>query len=205
MPRIKLNLRNLPVNDKVLRARHIVTALTDNANFANPHPPLTQVTAVINGLEGAALEAQTARQASKTATAAQKAKEEIFDQAMSQLALYVESVAGQDNELILSVGLDVRGPSAPTSPQPPTLTVTVGDHDGELDLAWDTVRGARSYVVERSPDPPAESTYTHAAVSTRSRVTIEGLTSGTRYWFRVAAVTSNEQGPWSNPVARVAP
>ena len=88
---------------------------------------------------------------------------------------------------------------------PPSLTATFGDHDGEIDLTWDTVRGARSYVVERSPDPPTESSWTHAAVSTRSRTTIEDLTSGTRYWFRVAAVTATGQSAWSNPAMKIAP
>lgn len=205
MARIKLNLRRLSVNEKVLRARQIVTALTGNANFPNPQPALAQMTAAINGLEGAALEAQEARQVAKTRTAAQNAKEEVLDQALMQLVLYVESVAGQNDELILSVGLDVRGPTAPADSAPPALSATAGDHDGEIDLAWDTVRGARSYVVERSPDPPTDASWTHAAVSTRSRLTVEGLDSGTRYWFRVAAVTANEQGPWSNPAFKVAP
>jgi hypothetical protein len=38
-----------------------------------------------------------------------------------------------------------------------------------------------------------------------ARATLEGLDSGARYWFRVAAVTSSGQGPWSNPVAKIAP
>jgi hypothetical protein len=205
MPRVKLNLKNLSVNEKVLRARQIVTALTGNANFPNPQPALAQVTAAINGLEGAALEAQEARQIAKTRTAAQNAKEQVLDQAMTQLASYVESVAGQNDELILSVGFDVRGPSAPAAAEQPSLTATAGDHDGEIDLAWDTVRGARSYVVQRSPDPPTESSWAHVGVPTRSRFTVEGLTSGTRYWFRVAAINASEQGPWSNPAVKVAP
>jgi hypothetical protein len=37
---------------------------------------------------------------------------------------------------------------------PTGLSATAGDHEGEIDLTWDTVKGAKSYVLERSPDPP---------------------------------------------------
>jgi hypothetical protein len=210
MARIKLNLRNLSIPEKLARAQQIVTALTGNSNFTSPHPPLAQVTAIIEDLEAASHAAQAARQEAKARTAAQNAKDEALDQTLTQLVAYVESVAGSNEELIMSAGLDVRGASGPThSTLIPSvsisLTATAGDHDGEIDLSWDTVRGARSYVVQRSPDPPSESTWAHSGVSTRSRTTIEGLNSGTRYWFRVAAVTASGQSAWSNPVVKIAP
>jgi len=210
MARIKLNLRSLSVPEKTARAQQIVRALTGNPNFPSPHPPLAQVTAAIEELEAASNAAQAARQEAKARTAAQNAKEEALDQILTQLVAHVESVAGNDDELIMSAGLDVRsasGPGRASSAQPISisLTATAGDHDGEIDLSWDTVRGARSYVVQRSPDPPSESTWTHSAISTRSRATVEGLNSGTRYWFRVSAVTPNGQTAWSNPVVKIAP
>jgi hypothetical protein len=208
MPRIKLNLRSLTIPEKIARSQQIVAALTDNPNFTAPHPPLAQVSAAINELETATNAAQAARQEAKARTAAQNAKEDALDKIMAQLVAHVESIAGDDQQLIMSAGLDVRAAAAPaptTPPAPPALTATAGDHEGEIDLSWDTVRGARSYVVERSPDPPTESSWTHAAVSTRSQTTIEHLTSGTRYWFRVAAVTATGQSAWSNPAMKIAP
>ena len=208
MARIRLNLRSLSIPEKIARSQQIVAALTGNPNFNAPHPPLAQVTTAIGELEAASNAAQAARQEAKVRTAAQNAKEEALDQTLTQLVAYVESVAGNDQEVIMSAGLDVRGPSAPTASTPsapPSLTATAGDHDGEIDLSWDTVRGARSYIVERSPDPPNETSWAHAAVSLRSSTTIQGLNSGTRYWFRVAAVTTNGQTAWSNPAVKVAP
>ena len=210
MARIKLNLRSLSIPEKISRAQQIVRALTGNPNFTSPHPPLAQVTAAIDELETASNAAQAARQEAKARTSAQNAKEDALDQILTQLVAHVESVAGSDDELIMSAGLDVRaasGPGRATSTQsvPPSLTATAGDHDGEIDLSWDTVRGARSYVVQRSPDPPSEPTWVHSGVSTRSRTTVEGLNSGTRYWFRVAAITSSGQSAWSNPAMKIAP
>ena len=51
MPRIKLNLRNLSIPDKVQKGRQVVTAMTNNANFSNPHPPLPEVTAALTSLD----------------------------------------------------------------------------------------------------------------------------------------------------------
>ncbi|HEX8162016.1 MAG TPA: fibronectin type III domain-containing protein [Pyrinomonadaceae bacterium] len=39
----------------------------------------------------------------------------------------------------------------------------------------------------------------------KSQATIEGLTSGKKYWFRVAAVGPNGQSGWSNPATKLAP
>ncbi|MCA1621946.1 MAG: fibronectin type III domain-containing protein [Acidobacteria bacterium] len=208
MPKIKLNLRSLPIPEKLTRAQQIVAALTGNANFTAPHPSLAEVTAAIDGLDAAANAARAARLEARRRTAAQAVKEEELDRIMTQVAAYVESVAGGDEGLILSAGLDVRASNAPdgSAPAAPeTLTATTGNHEGEIELSWDTVRGARSYVVERTTDPQTAGSWTQAGVSPRSSLIIEGLDSGKRYHFRVAAVTFNGQSPWSNQVVKVAP
>jgi hypothetical protein len=126
---------------------------------------------------------------------------------MSQCASYVESVAGNDETLIMSAGMDTRAPaSASTIPDTPSAQIaTVGDRDGELDLSWDPVPGTRSYVIQQSPDPPSATAWTHAATSTRSSTTINGLTPGTRYWFRVSAIGASGQSGWSDPATKIAP
>jgi predicted phage tail protein len=91
---------------------------------------------------------------------------------------------------------------APTVPK--RLTASAGDHDGEVDLSWDRLAGAKSYVVEKSVDPPTATGWSHTAVSTKSSFTVTGLTSGTRYWFRVAAINANGQSGWSDPASKMA-
>jgi hypothetical protein len=75
----------------------------------------------------------------------------------------------------------------------------------DIDLSWDTTFGAKSYVIERSADPPTPTSWAHAAVSTKSKATITTLASGTRHWFRVAAVGTNGQSGWSDPGTKIAP
>ena len=44
-------------------------------------------------------------------------------------------------------------------------------------------------------------------MDSKSSFTATGLTSGTKYWFRVAAVGSGtgNQSPWSDPALKMAP
>ncbi|HEV7473405.1 MAG TPA: fibronectin type III domain-containing protein [Pyrinomonadaceae bacterium] len=42
-------------------------------------------------------------------------------------------------------------------------------------------------------------------MSTKSSFTVTGLTPGTRYWFRVAAVGAGGQSGWSDPASKIAP
>jgi hypothetical protein len=98
-------------------------------------------------------------------------------------------------------------PTAPSDiPEPPAnLSATAGDRDGEIDLSWEAVSGAKSYVIEQSLDPVTATSWAHAGVSTRSSQTIDGLNSGTRYWFRVAAVNGIGNSGWSDPAMKIAP
>lgn len=207
MSKIKLNLASLTISEKIARAQQIVSALTGNANFISPQPSLSSVTSAINNLNAAFAAAQTARSDAKNKTTIQSQMEEALDGALSQLANYVESISGDDETKITSAGMDVReAKSAVGDLTAPTgLEAAAGDRDGEIDLTWDKVKGAVSYVIERSADPPTATSWSHAAVATRSQTTVGGLTSGTKYWFRVAAVGTNGQSPWSDPATKLAP
>jgi len=208
MSKIKLNLSNLTIPQKIAKARQIVAALTGNTGFPTPSPALAAITGAANDVENAFGESQTARQTAKEKTNVQNQKEDVLNGMLTQAAAYVESVAGGNEQMILSAGMDVRAPAVPaTDPpgQPQALTPTAGDRDGEIDLSWDPVSGAKSYVIDRSGDPVTPTSYSHGGVSTKSTFTADGLSSGTRYWFRVAAVNNNGQSGWSDPPTKIAP
>lgn len=207
MAKVKLNLRSLSTAEKVAKARQIVAALTGNPDFPNPQPPLASLTAAADETETAFADVQTARQSTLTVTSIWHDKEDTLDGRLRQAAAFVEAVAGDDETKILSAGISVKSttPTTHTAVAPIALVVTEGDHDGELDLSWDPVKGAKSYVVERSADPPTATSWAHEAVSLKSSSTVSGLVSGTRYWFRVAAVTSAGQSGWSDPATKIAP
>lgn len=208
MGRIKLSFNRLSLTEKIAKARQLVSALSDNPGFSTPSPTLATLTAAINETETAAAEAQQARQTAKEKTSVQNQKEDALVRLVSQLAAYVESVAGDDEQMILSAGMDTRERSVPATAstgEPQALAVSAGNRDGELVLSWDKVAGAKSYVIEKSGDPPTATGWTHAGVGTKSSFTVTGLTSGTRYWFRVAAVNTSGQSGWSDPAMKIAP
>jgi hypothetical protein len=207
MSRIKLNFNQLPIPQKIAKAQQIVAAITGNPNFPTPTPTLASVTTDINDLSAAFTAAQAARQTAKEKTSDQNAKEDTLDQTVQQLAAYVQSVAGNDESKILSAGMDTRSVSVAGSEpasQPQALTPTEGDRDGEIDLTWDKVPGSKSYVIEQGTGPQPAA-WTHGGVSTKSAFTAAGLTSGSRYWFRVAAINNNGQSGWSDPATKIAP
>jgi Fibronectin type III domain len=209
MAQVKLNFRKLSVTEKIARARQIVKAMTDNsASFSNPIPPLADITASIDAVEQANADTLKARALSKQRTAILEEKVDVLDDGMIRLASFVNAASGGKEEVILSAGMDVRTAAVPSNfvpDAPNTITPTMGDHEGEIDLAWNAKQGAQSYIVQSSPNPPKDDSWTQVAVVTASKCTITGLTSGTKYWFRVAAVGSGGQSGWSDPAVKMAP
>ncbi|MCA9219681.1 MAG: fibronectin type III domain-containing protein [Planctomycetales bacterium] len=205
MAKVKLDLRNKSIPEKVQKMRQFVAAMTGNASYPTPSPDLAAVSSAADNLEAAYNEAQAVRLLAKEKTVAQDAREREADGVLTQLAAYVEATSGGDTATIQSAGMDVRDEAAPVGdlPAPGDLTATAGDMDGEIDLDWDSVRRASSYLVQQSPDPPGS--WQQVAVVTKSKHTVTGLESGAKYWFRVAAIGAAGQSPWSQPANKVAP
>jgi len=129
------------------------------------------------------------------------------DQVLTQLASYVESVAGRNDTLITSAGMETKSsPSSPTLPSvPQALSASAGEHEGEISLFWEAVPNARSYTIEASQDPATGSSWTHVGIATSASKLIANLTTGKRYWFRVAAVSVCGQSGWSEHATKVVP
>lgn len=207
MARIRLNLKKLSITDKIAKGQQIVTAMTNNTSFPNPNPPLPDMTSALEGLAQAFAAVQSARSDVTTKVASQDNAESKVDQMLTQLASYVESVAGKDDTLITSIGIETKASrSAPTLPSiPQALTANAGEHDGEINLAWKAVPNARSYAIEATQDPATASSWIHIGIATSASRVIQNLTSGKRYWFRVAAVGAVGQSGWSEHATKVVP
>jgi len=207
MAQIKLNFSRLSIPEKIARARQIVTALTGNPHFTSPQPSLAAITTAASELETAFADVQAIRQEAKTKTTIQNAKEDVLDKLVSQSAAYVTAVGGDDEAIIQSAGMNLRASRSAlaVSSQPQALGDTAGAHDGTMDLPWDPVVEAARYVIEPSPDPPTATSWKHLGVSTKSSFTVTDLVSGSRVWFRVAAINAAGQSPWSDPATKIVP
>lgn len=82
-------------------------------------------------------------------------------------------------------------PGAPTS-----LTATAGT--GQVALSWSASSGAASYNVYRSTSPGGEGTSPIATGLTSTKYINTGLSHGTQYYFKVAAVNTSGASPQSN-------
>ena len=71
-------------------------------------------------------------------------------------------------------------------------------------MSWKSVRGSKAYVIERAVDGPSQN-WAVIGTSTRGKAVLNSMTSGMKYWFRVAAVGSAGQSAWSDPVPLFAP
>ena len=207
MSQVKLSLQNLTIPAKVLKGRQIVTAMTGNANFTTPDPALTAVTTALNDLESAYNTAQAVRDVAKTKTDLQDIADRLVDTILASEASYVQNKTEGDAVKIQSAGMDVRNPSDPIGnlPAPGNISATEGDLDGEIDAHWNRVKGAKSYVVQRTTTPTDAASWGNPAISTKSKITLTGLVTGTKYYLRVAAIGAAGQGAWSELASKVAP
>src|SRR4051812_44558904 len=102
MSKVRLNLSDLSISEKIAKAQQVVTALTANPNFPAPTPALANITSAANDLKTAADDVQATRQLGKEKTAIQNQKEAALDQLLAQAGSYVAAIAGTDEQLILS-------------------------------------------------------------------------------------------------------
>ena len=206
MSLVKVGLADFTVPQKIQFARQIVIDMTGNANFTTPAPSLASITTAATALETAYNAAQTARQVAKSLTSAQQVKDAALDFLLTQEANYVQNTSNGDRTKIESSGFGVRNTPAPIGPlaMVTDLAVAPSQNEGSADLKWKPVHGAKSYLIERAPDATTLA-WNGIAAPTKARASVNTMTPGQKYWFRVAGVGAAGPGPWSEEVAMFAP
>ena len=205
--KVKLDLHGQTVVQKIASTRAYTKAMLGNPAFVAPAPTLSSVGTAATKLETDNNTLANLRQQAEGQTGVVAASEAALDDLLTKLGAYVDTIADGDETKIRSAGMDVRSGAAPIGqlPAPTDLSATTGDRDGELDVQWNRVKGASSYVVEQTTDAAAATGWKSAGVATKSKQSVTGLTTGQKYWFRVAAIGAAGQGPWSDPATKVAP
>ncbi len=209
MSKINLNLRNYPGEKLITYARQIVQNLDGNGNFPTTDPSAGKVTEAADKYEGAMTDEAAAKKnwMEKTEIAHQKRGNLVL--VTTQLGGNIENQSGGDPAKIKSAGIDVKAKPVRSDqklPKPAGLAATTGDSDGEIDLHWDCVEGAKSYRIEICTENPLDKTkWQNAKTATKSKAAITGLTSGEGYWFRVCAINTNGESAMSDPAFKVAP
>lgn len=88
----------------------------------------------------------------------------------------------------------------PRLSKPENFKLKYGTKDGEMLGTVSYVKGAKMFEIWGcTGDPNLEENWNLlAAAPNCTGIAVKGLTPGTKYWFRIRAVRSNEVGPWSN-------
>jgi hypothetical protein len=206
MSRVKTQLSKLTVGQEVAFARQIVTKMTGNATYTTPSPALMAITTAADALEAAFNAAEAARISSKQATSAMNDKKAALSALINLEAAYVQNTSLGDKTKIESAGFETTNPNSPIGPlpAPEDVQLDANVNPGNMGIKWTPVRGAASYIVERAPDGEVMN-FIVAANPTVSKALVNTMTSGQRYWFRIAAVGAAGAGDWTLPVSKIAP
>ncbi len=199
MKTIIVGMDGLTALQKVARALYIETKLTGNVPFASLSALVVLLAAARVKLENAIA---NSLDGGKTATFLKNEAEEELDVLVAQIAGGVQSIAGDNEALILSAGFEVRhrgGPIGPL-PAPANLRADLTDMAGQSKGDWGVGYGALEYELERNDlDPMDPNGWKPLDTVTPSKYLDEGLASGSTHWYRVRARGTAGPSPWSDP------
>ncbi len=204
-PKIALRLGELTPAEKVNFATGVHGGIaTHDTTFVTPVPALTVLNTALSNLDSrltAIAMMESNLEAERTLV---RENETTLVDALTQLANYVETTANGDASVIQLSGFDLANEPTPIGPLPPpeNLLGSTADIEGNVDLKWKRVKGAKSYIVECATDPSG--VWLQSGVTTRTTLVCAGLVSGTKYWFRVRAVGAAGLSGWSDPAQKMA-
>jgi hypothetical protein len=186
-----------PVPALVKVAQGVIAALTGNAHFPSPNPPLATLSASVAALDAAETATQT--RAKGTVAARNGARAQLLSD-MHAVKAYVQQVADanpdQAEAIIATSGMTVRKPAVRVKA---TFSARPGASSGSVKLAARAVALRASYEWETSVD--GGKTWTPAPPTLQAKTSITGLPVGTVVQFRYRAVTKTGAADWSQPTS----
>jgi hypothetical protein len=195
---VKAGLRGLSAEAKRFKGESVYTALNGNAYFPDPQPSLTEYRAVLDALAQANTDAEDR---GRQACARKRAAVAAFDQATARLAAYVNSVALGDVTKLVSSGFMLAKRPEPQNQlaSPQVINFRRTPWQNRLEMHWSSVHGAIIYLVERCRHIEAsEPVWERIALTTRPKLTVERGDGAGPFAYRVCAVGTQVQGPYTN-------
>lgn len=197
---VVLGFARLSVPEKIAHCRMIVESMTGNPVFPSPTPDLATVTAAIDACDTAYVAALAG---GVDDTASMHAKAAFMEMQVRQLSYYVEGIANADpaeaEAVVLSAGMRVKNRAIRMAR---AFYARATGISGQIRLSTRFVQRA-TYLWQMCTDASLE-TWETIGQATRSTLVKAGLVPGHLYYFRVAVVDKNGQGPWSDVVSEMA-
>ena len=200
MKLIKAGLKRLTPPDVVAKSEYVEGRMTGNASFPTPSPKVADVTAARTVLVAALAAAESGAHADIAMK--NEAVRNLRD-LLTKLARYVNSVAGGDVDKAVSSGFELAKRPEPIEKldAPLELNAHMSSYAGQIDLRWDSVRGARMYQVYIcAGDPAIAANWSVVGISSKAKHTVTDLEANKFFNFRVAALGRVGEGPASEVV-----
>ena len=196
---VKANTQKMKADEMVQYSAVVETAMTTNPNFADPTPPLGDVTGARVALEAAI---PSAAYGDRVMVAKRNTLRNVLSKKLVDLCRYVNSASSGDRDVALTSGfLAAKFPEPTPLVEPPYgLTAVPTSKVGEALVRFRTHRGSRTkQIFATSGDPNMESGWTLVVVTTKSSFLASNLESGKLYWFKVNAVCTAGISGYSDP------
>ncbi len=191
-PKANLGLAGTGIPDKIQKARIYATRIDENpSSFPNASPSPAELRAGATALETSYEPAQNGVAVNTTTTSSMHDDEAILDALVVKLSHYVEDLPGCTPALITLLGMVVKGPGGNYGGLFGGKSSTVGC----ASLRTPKVKGA-CYLFQKFQglNPPTEADWQFEGISTHVTYEATGLTSVTKYWFRVIPIVGQVQG-----------
>jgi hypothetical protein len=181
------------------RASFIGAQMNDNPHFPAPNPLLTAMQMATEDFAAALVLARTKNSQDIKAKNAKRAH--LID-TLHKLGNYVLYIANENADVATSSGFSIARPWEPLPPiEAPRAEVKPGVNRGELDLVAKRVIGARAYRFDYTEGNITENSTWVTEVAIIPKYILTGLTSGSEYHCRIAAIGTNYQVVYSPVVS----
>lgn len=173
--------------------------MENNPYFPTPSPGVTAIRTATDEFLAAEQKAQSG---SREDVAVKNQKRKVLEKNLHDMAVYVNLTANGNEAMLLSSGFELAKKAEPVGPlaAPEGLKVKPALSKGSVDLSCKRVAGASSYGFEyRLLTGESENGWVRVD-STKHQVLVNGLTSGSKYAFRVVAIGADPQRNWSDEV-----
>ena len=217
MAQVKQELREMNSTELAQHGENVVAAMSGNANFPTPNPPLAQITDAVGEVRSRLATVESTKAQLSADNLAVREGVEILTGLLNGEGTFVQGTAdaaeragtGDPAQIIKSAAMGVRADNTipiGTLPAPTGLSATDGAVDGDINAHCNRVKGAYSYVWETcAGENPIAGAWGDTKVSSAGSIVLTGYPVGGRVWVRVAAIGASAagQGPWSEPVSLI--
>jgi len=196
MNKIRTSLANNKDADLSLKVQFILDKMTGNPAFANPVPPLDDISIEYKKYSKYFMDSLNG---GRLAVAKRESSRKKLQTLLTRLAAYVTFIAGGDRNILLSSGFDMaKTPEHATIPHLGKVTFKNGTSSGEIISMIKAVKNVRNYMHQILDHEPDENSKWLSYSCSTCKFVFKGLTPGKKYWVRIIAAGSRGQVAYSD-------